>query len=45
MSFLLPAMLLANWPVVLDGDTIVLDGTHVRIAISSRRSGVRRAFL
>lgn len=32
MSFLLAALLLSGWPVVLDGDTIVLDGTHIRIA-------------
>lgn len=32
MSFFLAALLLSEWPVVLDGDTIVLDGVHIRIA-------------
>ncbi|MER8427854.1 thermonuclease family protein [Mesorhizobium sp. M1403] len=29
---ILAAALLTGWPVVLDGDTIVLDGTHIRVA-------------
>lgn len=32
MSFLLATLLLSGWPIVLDGDTIVLDGVHIRIA-------------
>jgi endonuclease YncB( thermonuclease family) len=32
MSILLSILMLSGWPVVLDGDTIVLDGTHIRIA-------------
>lgn len=29
---ILAAALVSGWPVVLDGDTIVLEGTHIRIA-------------
>lgn len=32
MSIILVALMLSGWPVAIDGDTIVLDGKHIRIA-------------
>lgn len=32
MPFVFAALLLSGWPIVLDGDTIVLAGVHIRIA-------------